>query len=195
MTDLVKITLVFNNANRGVAVNSFVWNNNDPIAADSVILSRSEQWMQAIFTPLRAHMSNQYTLSSGQVDEINPADGKVLRHIGNINPSVSGTSGLEMLPTVDAASALARTNVPKVRGTKRFGGLTEATQVNGLFLNPLVSALATAAAEWLAGTGLSLIDQPGVWSSKESGFVPFANSGAVTNVPGTQVSRKPGRGA
>lgn len=197
MATVYKATLVFNANNHGVAMNSFVWKYSGLVPlTDNDAVGYTEDWLVDIFAPLRPLMDSGYALMSGVLDEIDPATGLIVRHVGGLSPSVSGSNNADMLPAPDAGSALARTNIPRVRGMKRFGGFVEGQQTDGLFINSLVSALATATANWLLGpnngtTGFN----SGVWSSKAADFVPFANTGMVTNVPGTQVSRKPGRGA
>lgn len=195
MPAIYKVTVAFNQNNLGRAMNSFTWRDNvDTFLLDSAVLAASENYINDIFGPLRPYMDTGYVFIEGQVAEIAAADGSVVRLVGGITPTISGTAAGDMLPSVVAASGLARTEVPKVRGTKRFGGIVEAKQDNGLFDNPLLAALAGAVAEWIAGDALGLLSSPGVWSEKQAGFVPFNGSGLVTNIPGSQVSRKPGRG-
>lgn len=196
--NVYKIALSFSNNARGLAMNSFTWayDFGSSVLDDSVVLSTSTTWINLIFNSLRPRMDSGYVLTSAVVSEISPVTGELIRIIGGITPTCSGTAATEMLPCVDAASAFCRTQVPRVRGSKRFGGVIEGDQADGLFNNTLVTALATAVAYWLAGPSAGFPGySSGVWSSRVSNYVPFANSAVVTNIPGTQVSRKPGRGA
>jgi len=196
MSKLYKISVRFNDNNHGVAMNSFTWLETSLVPLpDAQVLERSEQWLNAIYAPLRIYMDTGYSFVEAQVDEISQATGETVRGVGGITPTIGGQSAQDMLPAPDAGSALARTAIPRVRGQKRFGGFIEGQQTDGLLLNPLLSALAAATTQWILGAALEPAASTGVWSSKTLGFVPFNGSGVVTNVPGTQVSRKPGRGA
>ena len=92
---------------------------------------------------------------------------------------------------------MARTGIPRVQGRKRLPGIVESAQFDGLFANALLNALAQAALVYILGlTGWPEISYfPGVPSSKTASWQRFEGTGTVTNIPGTQVTRKPGRGA
>jgi hypothetical protein len=62
-----------------------------------------------------------------------------------------------------------------------------------LYNNALLAAMAIATSRWIAGPA-NILSEGGVWSSKASSFVPFANGGGTSNIPGTRVTRRPGRG-
>jgi len=193
VADVYKISLLFNLANVSKGMNTFVFDESTGIATDAAILSLSEDWMSAIWLSLRPFMDSGVQLISGVVDELVPSTGDILRHVGTIGPTVNGTVAGDSLPHVDTGSCFARTNVPRVRGGKSFGGFVESTQTDGLFSNPLTAGLAAAVSQWLNGPASAFM-RPGVWSSKMSGFVPFVDQGGTTNVPGTRVTRRPGRG-
>lgn len=194
MAHIYKIELEFNLASVSTGMNSFVWQESAVIpASDGLVLGESEDWISAIWQPIRNHIDTNVTLTSGRVVELIAATGEMLRIVGSISPVVNGNLGNHALPWVDTVSMFARTAVPRVRGGKSIAGFTEAAQEDGLFNNAALSAAAAAATAWIAGPGLSA-SAPGVWSSKVAGFVPFVGSGGVTNVPGTRVSRRPGRG-
>lgn len=194
MAHIYKINLLFNLANITKGMNSFVWEDGGIIPTpDSLVLSFSESWITSIFSPLRPVMDSGVTLISATVDELVASTGKTQRHVGTINPTVNGTLGGDSLPFVDTGSCFARTAIPKVRGGKSFAGISETVAVDGLYANSALSALSAATSVWLTGPNAGNFDS-GVWSSKVAGFVPFVNQGGTTNVPGTRVSRRPGRG-
>lgn len=190
------INVSFNAGNVGKAYNVFYmeWNTiGSP--PDSLVLSTALQWVNRVYSALRPVMSQSYVHAGTRVDEVDDL-GVVVRHIGTISPTVNGTAVADANSGPTAMSGLARTAIPKVRGSKRFPGVTEVGVSGQLLTNVAASALAQAVADWLAvdNTGTSFW-RPGVMSSLMSSFVPFSNSGMVTNVPGTQVTRKPFRGA
>lgn len=194
MSSTYKIRVMFNLANVSKGINTFVWHSSLGVApSDSVILSESNDWVTAMYAPLRPLMDSNVTMMSAFVDELNQSTGKVLRHVGSISPAVNGTLSQSALPMIDTGSSFARTNVPKVRGLKSWMGFTILHMSDGLFTNPLLSALAAATVAWLNGPALAFTES-GVWSSKVGAFVPFINQGGATNVPGSRVTRKPGRG-
>lgn len=196
MAQLFRVVVTFNMGGHGRGSNSFTFRDLSPTALiDSVVLAAAQTWVENIYGPLRASMSSGWTSMGAILQELDFADGKVIRNVGGFSPSVSGLSSNDPLPTSDAGGALARTNIPKVRGTKRFGGLGEGQSLSGYLINTAVSNLAAATAQWIAGNGLGLLADAGVWSAKVGDFVPFNGSGLVTNIFSTQVTRKTGRGS
>jgi hypothetical protein len=194
MARIVKVSLKFNLANISVGMNTFYATVADSYPGDdAALLLILEDWIENIWSPIRGTIDTGVTLMNGWVDEIFNPTGEVLAHIGVINPTVNGSLGGDSLPYVDTGSMFARTNIPRVRGGKSIAGMSETNTVDGLFNNPALAGLAAACAAWIAGPP-SLFMDGGVWSSKVGGFVPFSNGGGVTNVPGTRVSRRPGRG-
>lgn len=194
MAHIYKIEMKFNLANVTTGQNSFVWQDTAVIPmSDGLVLSLSEDWMEAVWASLRPHIDNGVTLTWGRVVELIATTGKMLRIVGSILPTVNGSLGNQALPWVDTVSMFARTGVPKVRGGKSFAGFTEASQEDGLFNNTALAAATAAAAAWIDGPD-NAAARPGVWSKRQAGFVPFVGTGGTTNVPGTRVSRRPGRG-
>lgn len=193
---LLRTTLTLNRGNQGVAMNDFCHTTGAVDPTWSVTSAVLTAYINAIYSPLRSVMTNTMTLISCQVDKINP-DGTVQATLGSIVPTVSGLSTTDMNSGPTSMTIGARTLVPKVRGGKRFAGANQDVIVSQLFVNPTVLLMAQAAAAYITiyvSSGVTFT--PGVISTKVAGFVPFSTSGAWTkNVPGTQVTRKPGRGA
>jgi hypothetical protein len=140
-------------------------------------------------------MTTQYTLKRAGLDQVD-VEGKVLRSIGIMEPNIAGLTGADTVALTTAGSGFARTNVPKTRGSKRFFGFWEARLLGGLWVNVVIDALAQAVFEWLDGPGGEIVSNlvAGVLSTTLQQFVAFSGSGAVTNIAGTQVTRKPLRG-
>ena len=191
---ILRVNLRFNQQNLGSAVNVYHAQYGEPYA-DTALLEECTQWMEDIYTPLRQYMDAGCTFASGQVLEVDN-EGTTIRVIGGITPVVSGNASGDQLTLVAAASAFARTEFPKVRGGKRFPGISEGQQQDGLFLNPLMAAMVDAVVAWISERGSILTElfTPGVISLQQLDFVEFAGSAVVTNIPGTQVTRKPLRG-
>lgn len=191
-----KMTIVYNAASLGVATNIFwfqhVGGSPDP---DDTVLSLAKDWAEDIYGDLTQFMALAFKLKEGVIDEVDTQGVKV-RTVGSIDPDISGISSGDPLTLPAAGSTFARTSVPRVMGRKRWPGFHEGTTAGALFINNLVSGLATATLEWLAGPATIIFSEyvAGVISKRIGDFVPFADSGVATNVPGTQVTRKPLRG-
>jgi len=196
MAAVYSVNVKFNAGNTGVAHNVFYFQyTNLGQPTDAGVLSAASSWVARIYAPLRDIMSTAYVGQGVRVDLLD-ADGHVDRHIGTVNPVVSGNSGNDANSGPTAMSGLARTAIPRVRGSKRFPGIIDTQVVGQLLINNAVGRLAQAVGEWLvADTTFPVGYQAGVWSTRENMFIPFGASGMVTNVPGTQVTRKPFRGA
>lgn len=190
-----KVTVRINAGNRGQAVNVFYARN---VAAtqpsDSVVISTLTGWIGSIFSPLRPWLSNTFTHLETLVQAIGN-DGVVTRNIGTGTSAVSGTAVGDPSAGPTAMSMLARTNVPKVRGSKRIAGVIDSAVVTQVLTSAALSALAAAVSQWVVGPGAGSQFFPGVHSTTLPGFVNFSGVGVVTSIPGTQVTRKPGRGA
>jgi len=190
-----KIVVNFNGFNLSKCTNVFFMEDGALPSTDAVKIGAAENWLDAIYGAVNTWADTNYTLMDATLYEVDGA-GQVVRIVGGLNPSIDGQLGGEGLSLTTAGSGSARTNIPRVRGSKRFGGIGEIVQADGLFTNAILSALAQAVLEWLLGaTSTSGVNFPGgVISTAAETFVPFNDSGLVTNIPGTQVTRKPGRG-
>lgn len=190
-----KISVTLNAGGRGKAVNVFYARN---VAAtqpsDAVVIATLTGWVGSIFSALRPWISNTYTHMETLVQAIDN-NGTVIRNVGTGTAAVAGTAVGDPSAGTTAMSMMARTNVPKVRGSKRIAGLIDSGVVGQLLTNAALAALASAVSQWVLGPGAGSQFFPGVHSTTLPGFVNFSGVGVVTNVPGTQVTRKPGRGA
>lgn len=194
MATTYKLALKFNLANITVGMNVFYMSVQDSFpGGDAALLALAEDWMDLVWAPMRNFMDSGVSLMVATLYELTEATGEVARVVGTFSPVVNGNIAGDVLPFVDTGSCFARTGIPKVRGGKSFAGFSEASVIDGLFTNLALAALASATAAWLNGPP-SLLAEGGVWSSKMLGFVPFVNGGGTSNVPGTRVSRRPGRG-
>jgi len=155
-----------------------------------------DTWMTRIYNTsgLRTVISTAFTLISCIVTE-HTSTGQLIREVGGISPVISGTSSGDSSAGPTAMSAQANTNTPKARGGKRFPPPVDTVVVGQLLTNTALSLLASAASYWLA-PGLGGINpwESGIFSTFAGGFVPFNGTGTVRNIPGTQTTRKPGRG-
>jgi len=191
-----KMTVVFNAAGLGVSTNVFWFQDQDsspPI--DSLVLGLASDWAEAMWEPISGFMADSFKLKEAIVDEVD-SQGAKIRNVGSIDPAIDGNSPGDPLALTTAGSSFVRTSTPRVQGRKRWPGFHEGTTAGGLFINNLLSALAAATLEWLGGPGTIIFASfvSGVISKRIGDFVPFADSGVATSVPGTQVTRKPLRG-
>ncbi len=192
---LIRTTVTLNRGNQGVAMNTFCHTTGAGSPTWAVTSAVLLVYLNNIYSPLRSVMNVGMTLISCTVESINP-NGTVIGALGSIAPTVNGLSNTDMNSGPTSMTIGAKTVVPRVRGNKRFAGANQDVIVGQLFQNPTVVLLAQAAAAFITpyvSGGVTFT--PGVISVKEGGFVPFSLSGAVAkNIPGTQVTRKPGRG-
>lgn len=194
--EIYRIRMEFSQQGLGIAQNIYWLQNEDLLPpTDSALLDSAVSYMEAIYTPILPHMSDTITSRGLVMDEVDTG-GFLVRLIGSRAVAADGESADDPLPLPAAGSGFIRTNSPKVRGGKRFPGIREAGTIQGLFTNAVTTALAAAVLEWLSGEGISILLDlaTGVLSKTLLEFVPFSNSAVVTNVPGTQVTRKPLRG-
>jgi len=190
-----RITLKFNQQSLGAAINVFYFRNSAGTPTDAQIRTVATDYLNDIFSDLRGSMDAGCSLSSCQVDEVNLGN-ETIRSLGSITPTVSGTASGDQLSLFTAGSMFARTDRAKTRGSKRLPGISESRHSDGLFDNTLVNALVTAALAYFAerGSVLTWIFQPGVISLLDNTWHALRGSAVVTNVPGSQVTRKVGRG-
>lgn len=198
MTMYIKIAASWNMGSLGIAQNTYTLRWSGAInPLDSVLLSAMSAYLTSIYVTsgLTGVMHSSCTSLGAQVSEIT-ASGALVRIIGGISPAISGTSGGDMNAGPTAMSGTARTNVPKVRGSKRFPGVIDSGVVGQLLTNSVMSFLVAAVSRWISGAGSTGGNYvAGVPSTRTGGWVDFNLTGLVKNVPGTQVTRKPLRGA
>ena len=194
-----KATVRWNNGSLGKIQNTFSFRHNAVVQdSDTTLLANTMAWITGIIVTsgLRIVAHTSITFSDGSLDQVD-ATGNVIRHVGGFgDATLSGQSSGESMPRPVAMSGTARTNTPKVRGGKRFFPPVEGAVAEGLLINTAMSYLVAAVSRWLAGYTVLGVPRyvSGVFSERTGGFVPFNGTGLVYNVPGTQVTRKPGRG-
>lgn len=192
---ILKTTLTLNRGNQGVAMNTFFHSTGADSPSWSTISAALTTYINNLYAPMRNFMSTAMTLISCTVEEVNSA-GEVIGLLGSITPTVDGNSANDMNSGPTAMTIGARTLYPKIRGSKRFAGVTDGNVVNQLLTNAALNGLAQAAAAYITVYSSGGVNfSPGVISTTLPGFAHFSLTGAwAKNIPGTQVTRKPGRG-
>ena len=109
---------------------------------------------------------------------------------------VAGSASGDPLADGVAALTLGRTGVSKRIGKKYFALFTEGALTLGLWTATTVTALTTAAADWIAPfTGISTATwDPGVFTRLTSAFTAFIEA-VVSDIPAYQRRRKRGVGS
>jgi hypothetical protein len=110
---------------------------------------------------------------------------------------VGGATGEEYSGVVTGTITPA-TNIARTRARKSLSGFVESVILQGLFDNSGFARLVNFGAYWVYGptaAGVANAWLPGTLSLRLGQFAGFTGSFTVTNVPGTQVTRKIGRGA
>lgn len=194
-----KVTLGWSVSGLGREYNTFAFREMRPTTdTDANILTDLTAYLTSVYqtSGLRNVMHTSRVFYSGVCWECS-ASGGTIRQVGTLgSANLSGQSSGDAEPGPVALSVTARTNTPDVRGGKRFPGVVDGGIVGGLLTNGVMSILVAAATRYITPyTVLGVVwYQPGVFSSKTGAFVPFNNQALVTNIPGTQVTRKPLRG-
>lgn len=108
-------------------------------------------------------------------------------------PSEAG----QQLPRGVAGFMKAPTQDPDVQGRKYIGGSSENSAASGIWTAPYIAALALFGGDWITpfiGLLTAATFTPGVWSVKNSVFVPFENEVNILTIPAYQRRRKRGVG-
>jgi len=192
---IYKVEVKFNQQNLGSALNVYWFQIEGTQPTNTQIKAGVTNWIESIYAPLVPTMDAGCTFSSCRITVVD-TDGNTIGEVGDITCDISGSQSGHQLTLVAAASAFARTLVGKIQGRKRFPGISEDRNTDGLFDNVLLNALAQAALEWVATFAIStFFGHPGVLSLSTGTFKQFTGTAVITNVPGTQVTRKPLRGS
>ena len=191
-----KISAKWNQQNLGTAINVFHFEENSGTPTDASLLARAAEYLEDVYNPLVSGMDTGCVFMSGQLSQV-AANGETIRIVGSITPTFNAQLGGDQLALTSAASIMARTGDPKARGSKRMPGISEAMQSDGLFSNALLAKLALSALAYVIDGGniLTWISYQGVLSTVSQTFKRFSGTAVITNVPGTQVTRKPLRGS
>lgn len=196
MAGIFRVITTWNMNDRGIGHNVFYAVNNAPgTPPDANILAVMDEWLDRMFSTIApVYISDTWHNISNQVSLLSPL-GNVIREIGGLSPIWSGGSPIEPVAEPTTISITARTAVPRVRARKSISGGTEQYMTDGLWVNAAVNAASEFLNWWLNLTAIDPQWAGGTISSKVSNFVPFNGSGVVKNIPGTMVTRKPGRGS
>lgn len=194
-----RATLTWNLSSHGVAQNTYHFRH-DALSADSDSLLRANvmAWMTGVYVTsgLRNVMHTSTQFSNGQLDEVT-AQGNLVRHIGGFgDASLSGQSSGDSEPGIVAMSATGRTNEPRVKMGKRWPPCVDSGVIDGLYLNNVLTYMVAATTRWLSGYTVLGVPRyiAGTPSSRTGGWVDSNLTGLVWNIPGSQVTRKIGRG-
>lgn len=179
--------------------------------ADSTVLAELEDWIEAVFGSINGKVDAGVSFGDCSVDVVevtgvydpdpalNTAKVTVVRPVGFITPGIANGATGEEYSGVDTITIIPATNVSKTRARKSLSGFTEAFVDQQLLINALLSDAIFFGVQWVLGpSGL-----PGIVSEWLAGtlslrldlFAAFTGTFTITNVPGTQVTRKIGRGA
>ena len=168
--------------------------------ADLTVVNAIEVWIEDCYNELSSELVDEITQNLCSVDEEswNAVLGawEVTRNVGLFTPTVTYGNLSDPLPNACAATATFDTDRPRSNGRKGMFPFGEDQQGSGFLEPSTLTAMAGFAAEVLAGILLSPFNNlvPGIIRVGVDAFLPFI-SASVTNVLGSQRTRKPGIGA
>jgi len=176
--------------------------------SDFVVLSDLTDWIEAIHAFYNNLVDTNVSLGECPVDivhlegvynsdpELNTSKIVIDRNVGTIVPNFAPTQTTDQYATFVTGVGTAKTAIPKVRGRKSWGALSEAIMGEAVMNGTGLARLASMVLAWLVGPpGNPLSYDTGVLSHSEADFVPFNGSGSATNNPGTAIRRRIGRGS
>jgi hypothetical protein len=209
--EIVRIITRLIGPNETMYANTFYAQNRETVGiADAQVLADMDDWLDILFDQIEPSMDNQVIEQEAQVDvvevqgvynpdpEINTAHVAVVRPVGFINGFYVGGAVGEEYSGVMTGAITPATNVARTRARKSISGFTETNVIQGLFDNALFTRLINFGAFWVSGptsAGVANDWGAGTLSLRLGIFAGFTGSFTVTNVPGTMVTRKIGRGA
>ena len=173
--------------------------------SDATAVSKLSDWMGDVYGPIEDVMDSGISLGLCQVDEVgvtgvydpdpavNDAKVVVIRTLGTFTFGFTPAAAGDQYAPQIAAVGVCNTALPKVRGRKSFGGLSETAAAEGVLNATGLTKLGTTTTEWLGGPSFHDVGTDwlaGVMSLREGDFVPFNGVGSVTNIMGNQVRRK-----
>lgn len=190
-----KIIVTFNNHNLGKAVNVFHFRNASGGPTDNQLRDVASGYIEDFYGTMTALLDGNLVFMDAQLVEVDLAD-EVVRVLGSLTPTITPSGSGDMLSLTTAGSIFARTSLAKARGSKRIPGIRENQLLGALFDNAILNAMVNAALVYISDRGsvLTWIFRPGVISVVNAAWADFSGTAVVTNIPGTQVTRKVGRG-
>lgn len=120
---------------------------------------------------------------------------EVVQNVGSFIPSFTPTQALDPMPDQNSPYVVFKTARPKTVGKKKLFPFTETSFDGSTLSASLVTAIVAYAADAMDDAVIGLLDYmvPGVPRTAVDAFYDFALA-VVTNIVGTQRSRKPGVG-
>lgn len=209
--EVVRVITRLVGPNNTLYANTFYAQNREVTGIDDAdAIDDMETWIETLFGEIEPSLDSSVIEQEAQVDlvevvgvynpdpEVNTAKVSVVRPMGFFNGFFTGGNAGEEMPGVVTATIIPQTNVARVRARKSFSGWAEGQITEGLFTNTTLSRLAACGARWVmgpTGAGAPRDWGGGTLSLRLGIFAGFTGTFTVTNIPGTMVTRKIGRGA
>lgn len=166
---------------------------------DATVVTAIADWMDDAYGEVSASLPNDFAHRLSQVDEVqfNATSGEweVVRTLGYYTATFALSALADPLQNASSATAVFNTSRPKSRGRKAMFPFDEGSQGAGYLESAALTRMAAYAAEVLDGIVLAPLNTlvAGVIRAGVDTFLDFI-VGSVTNVLGTQRTRKPGVG-
>lgn len=196
--DILRVALSYSGPASSIPQSVFWFQAAGGSSPNDRVMDDFESWAETDWgTDWADFASNQYNLDLVEVTKMN-TDGTVSEVIGARSLDVPGTATSDPSAAFSAGYALARTDVPKTKGSKYVPGVPESGVTSNLITGDTLADLVLLLAVLLAvynGSESGLQFLPGVLSRVLEDFVEFNDTGYVTDVPAAQRRRKPNVGS
>jgi hypothetical protein len=167
---------------------------------DTAVLDALEVFVEDFYGAMEDEISDDVTMDLMNVDVVEwdetESKWKVVQNVGERTPTVTFLNTVDVFPNQVAATMLAYTAHPRVKGRKFIPGFSDNQADAGDLITSALTAMGNALAEYLADITISAGNtlSPGV-PRTESNIFRKLGSGLINSVLGTQRRRKPGIGA
>lgn len=194
--DILKTVLNYSYPGAGTALNIFYWVYAGSTRPDSEVTTAIKNWAIGGWGNNWEDIASQdATIDSVDIQKVD-GTGLVLADLGNEIVNLVGAQVGSVTSAAVSAWLGASTATPQIRGSKFVPGIAEASVQDGLLNAGALTNLGLLLLEYLGNMDVGGGDvlTPGIISKRALAFVPFSNTGQITDVPAYQRRRKPGVG-
>lgn len=194
--DIIRVVLTFTAVEGGLMQNIYHILLTQVLVAEwDSVAGAAQAWFVDMYDDYFQDVNNQVGSTTIELLQRDTVAGQWNTVLQRSFVSVVGQTALESLPSINTATVVAFPEIPRYWGFKSLPAPSEAATANGILLPSVLANLLLFAGHYTAGrVGATISFTSGVYSEATETYRPFTSSIKLTDIIGSRVTRKTGRG-
>lgn len=194
--DILRVVLTFTLADGGLMQNIFTIVVTETVVSNWVdALSGVEEWLEDMYTSYQAVMPDTVQSSQTELQLRDQANSEWNTVAQRPFTDIGGQSGSDTTPGTTCATVVAFPETPRHWGFKNLPPVGEDNTADGLLTATVLAAMLLFSGFWVNGRqGVTFSFDSGVYTLATETFRQFTSAIKLSDIMGTRVTRKTGRG-